>query len=417
MRDSADSLLASALLVLVGCGLASLAAANPCALDSGEVALSRAEGESGMGGSGFGDEGSGLGGSGAADESGVGGSGLFGTITGFASVCVNGIEVQVGSATALERFGRESSPSQLAVGQVVWIEATGRGGQLHAEHISILTAAAGTLHEIDLREQQLRVADQWIALAPDTEVYDAIQERPAGIGTFAPGEYAVVSGLPGPDGRIVASRIERSTPKSGARADLVSLAELLADSPQVRVVWIEGHLARVDAPDRARVAGTDIDFARPSDISIDWLRDTRVVLSGRVDSSGTVEVDAVQVIPRRTAPVRPPAPERIEPTDTRPDSAEPGASSTGQPAPSGGAPGRVGPSRVNPSLEIEAVPGDRPAVPEQVYKPERPERPKHPERPERPERHERPERPQRPERPDRPERIERPDLPPTIDRP
>ena len=82
-----------------------------------------------------------MGGSGLGHDSGIGGSGLFGTITGFASVCVNGVEVRIGAETSIERFGRAAAPSELAVGHVVWIEAARRGGQLHAEQVSVLTAA------------------------------------------------------------------------------------------------------------------------------------------------------------------------------------------------------------------------------------------------------------------------------------
>ena len=58
----------------------------------------------------------GIGGTGAA-EGGIGGTGLIGVITGFASICVNGVEVFYDASTPVSADGLSMSLSTLAVGE------------------------------------------------------------------------------------------------------------------------------------------------------------------------------------------------------------------------------------------------------------------------------------------------------------
>ena len=84
----------------------------------------------------------GIGGTGAA-EGGIGGTGLIGVITGFASICVNGVEVHYDTGTPVSADGLPMSLDHLAVGQVVAVQAIGEGDQLSARSISIMRAAVG----------------------------------------------------------------------------------------------------------------------------------------------------------------------------------------------------------------------------------------------------------------------------------
>ncbi|MEE2673230.1 MAG: hypothetical protein VX466_05505, partial [Myxococcota bacterium] len=81
---------------------------------------------SGIGGTGvLGDEGSGTGGTGVlGDEgSGTGGTGVLGTVTGFGSICVNGLQIGYDDATPVVRNGEAAVLKELAVGHVVRVTA------------------------------------------------------------------------------------------------------------------------------------------------------------------------------------------------------------------------------------------------------------------------------------------------------
>src|SRR5262245_45113002 len=78
----------------------------------------------------------GHGGPGAVAKGGVGGTGapatlgVVGTITEFASVCVNGLEIHYDTATPVTVNGRPAAAGQLALGQVVAVEAAPDGERL-----------------------------------------------------------------------------------------------------------------------------------------------------------------------------------------------------------------------------------------------------------------------------------------------
>ncbi|MBS0423316.1 MAG: hypothetical protein JSR71_02575 [Proteobacteria bacterium] len=63
-----------------------------------------------------------------ADNDGIGGTDIIGTITGFASICVNGIEIHYDKHTAISVDGRGATLGELAVGQVIAVRAFGAGG-------------------------------------------------------------------------------------------------------------------------------------------------------------------------------------------------------------------------------------------------------------------------------------------------
>lgn len=76
---------------------------------------------------------------------GTGGTGIVGTITGFASICVNGMEVHYGKDVPVSENGAPASSGHLAIGQVVAVEAFATQRGLQAGRISILNVFEGPL--------------------------------------------------------------------------------------------------------------------------------------------------------------------------------------------------------------------------------------------------------------------------------
>lgn len=154
----------------------------------------------GMGGTGAVATG-GIGGTGApADEGGMGGTGIVGTITGFGSICVNGVEVHFDSAVALSENGAPASTDRLAVGQVVAVEASASPHGLRARSIAILHAYEGPITDAQAGAAALRVMQQPVHLAPGARVAQGLRI----------GEPVRVSGLRNARGEVVASRIDRA---------------------------------------------------------------------------------------------------------------------------------------------------------------------------------------------------------------
>lgn len=143
----------------------------------------------GTGGTGHGD-GSGTGGTGH-DGSGSGGTGIEGFITGFGSICVNGLEVEYQAAALPDGLDR------LAVGQRVQVEADWHGDRLVAQSIRVKHVVAGPVQHIDPATGQFEVMGQRVKLAA------------AGLnGTPGLGERVKVSGLVSGPGQIVAYKVE-----------------------------------------------------------------------------------------------------------------------------------------------------------------------------------------------------------------
>lgn len=204
-----------ATLALSACAATIAQAAAPACVDPGGIGGSGAPArEGGIGGTGapaaaneggFGGTGnmarSGVGGTGApAGEGGFGGTGIVGTITGFASICVNGVEVHYEDTVPVTENGIGSATARLAVGQVVAVEAGTSERGLEARNISILNAYEGPLTALPDAASPLRVMGQAVRIATDARVDPGLRV----------GEPVRVSGMRGADGAVVATRIERA---------------------------------------------------------------------------------------------------------------------------------------------------------------------------------------------------------------
>lgn len=152
----------------------------------------------------------GIGGTGApltiADR-GIGGTGIIGVVTGFASVCVNGLEVQYDTAAPVAIDGAPASVAALRAGQVVAITADGAAASLRARSIAVRTEVAGRIESVQFGSGLLTIGGQPVAVSPGTW----------GADRFALGDWVAVSGLRRPDGAILALRLD-SAPVGALRA-------------------------------------------------------------------------------------------------------------------------------------------------------------------------------------------------------
>ena len=164
--------------------------------------------DSGIGGTGaVASKADGIGGTGhTRDEGGIGGTGIVGIITGFGSIWVNGLEVQFDAQTQLSGDTAVSSTNDLAIGEVVVIEAKGKDNALQAHKISVVNAVTGQISAS--ADGKLTVLGQTVTTTAQTIVHDP--KNQTGSLPLMQGDYVKVSGLRLANGEIVASRIERS---------------------------------------------------------------------------------------------------------------------------------------------------------------------------------------------------------------
>ena len=131
-------------------------------------------------------------------DRGIGGTGIVGVVTGFASVCVNGVEVAYDSATPVAIDGTAAAPAALRVGQVVVLDASGAQDRLFARSIAVRHQVIGPIQTIADHGTVLTVAGQQVLL--DGAV--------PGAAHLAAGQWIAVSGLVGIGGAIHATRID-----------------------------------------------------------------------------------------------------------------------------------------------------------------------------------------------------------------
>jgi len=167
-----------------------------------------AQADSGIGGTG--NLAGGIGGTGqVASEGGIGGTGIIGIITGFASVCVNGIEVHYDNTTPVQVDGRSATIRDLAAGQLIAAQALGSGTELTARHIAVTHAAIGPISSIDHEKGEIRVLNQTVQIT-------RLEDRD-NLSALKTGDWAQISGHRLTGGAIVASRIDTIPPRPEAK--------------------------------------------------------------------------------------------------------------------------------------------------------------------------------------------------------
>lgn len=174
--------------------------------------------QSGVGGTGLHDGGmggtgnpqGGIGGTGnIADDGGIGGTGIVGVITGFASICVNGVEIQYSPGTTISMDGQPTTAGELAVGQVIAARALGTGDKLTARNIAVIHAAVGPVSHFDTTKGEIQVLGQTVRIGQGGEQ--------ANFSHLKNGDWVQVSGHRLSSGTIAASRVETIAPRAEAR--------------------------------------------------------------------------------------------------------------------------------------------------------------------------------------------------------
>ena len=190
-------------------------AGNPCASadeDSSDALRSRQgtaasrDDEGGIGGTGQQANEGGIGGTGQqAHEGGIGGTGIVGVVTGFASLCVGGLEVHYGPDTPVAGNVARTA-GDLAVGQVVAVDAIGSPGGLRARTISILDAVVGPVTRTDASGSRLQVLGQDVRVSP--EATGSLGQSAPRLAKLRAGDFVAISGQRLQSGVIIASRVE-----------------------------------------------------------------------------------------------------------------------------------------------------------------------------------------------------------------
>jgi hypothetical protein len=259
----------------------------------------------------------GMGGTGISSDGGMGGTGiradaeigLVGVITGFGSICVNGVEVAYDARTSI---ASADGSSELAIGQVVAVHAVaeaavnpkGNALQLRAERIQILEPALGRPSGFVPATGRLQVGAQRVQLDEAT-VLEGVSRQ-----TLAAAAALRVSGLARADGTLHATRIERAPDDAAPRAARTTWPELSAPR-QI----IEGYVERAELGS-VTIAG--LRFEADARLAGTLRRDELVRLSARVAADGRRIVERADVL-RSPLDVRP---ERTISRETRGDSGD-----------------------------------------------------------------------------------------------
>ena len=197
--------------------------------------------QEGIGGTGVTNKG--IGGTGVEADSGIGGTGIVGIITGFGSICVNGLEVHYYNDTPIDLDGKKISSDALAVGQVVAVKAHGKEQSLIAHEIHAFYQVTGPITAIDLVANKVKVMGQ------------SINANDAQISNMQVGQWVSVSGLRSEDGSIEASRIDQSTERKVAK--LVGNLSMQGNKAYMGGTQIDGIANMNNNPNAdARLTGT-----------------------------------------------------------------------------------------------------------------------------------------------------------------
>jgi len=192
-------------LILILSSLSIIAFANPCddgGIGGTGIALNRGIGGTGdvaeedIARTGITNIQKGIGGTGIQANSGIGGTGIVGVITGFGSICVNGLEVLYFTDTPVELDGKKISSEDLSIGQVVAVRASDNGKTILANEIHAYHQITGPITEIKLQKNTLKVMGE-------TVIADSLQ-----INGLHTGQWVNVSGVQKDDGSVYATRID-----------------------------------------------------------------------------------------------------------------------------------------------------------------------------------------------------------------
>lgn len=181
--------------------------------------------DGGIGGTGAPIEHKGIGGTGApVAKGGFGGTGdatkvdallpqvdgdivVIGVITGFASICVDGVEVHYDNSTPIFDGGQQAKLADLAVGKSVMLKADRTGGRLVAKAVGMFHAVTGPIERVDFGRGQVQVLGQMVRLDAQSMLHTK---------ELLPGTQVRVSGHRIDTGEVIATRVDRAATAQSA---------------------------------------------------------------------------------------------------------------------------------------------------------------------------------------------------------
>jgi hypothetical protein len=150
---------------------------------------------------------------------GMGGTGIVGIITGFASICVNNVEVHYDANTPVSVNGRLGTARELAVGHVVAVQARVAGNRLEANGIGVIDAIAGPVTRVNAATREVQVMGQTVRVDAATD-----------LSNLRVGVIARVSGHRGDNGDVIASRIDTGTGAAAGASVIGTVTRVEADA-------------------------------------------------------------------------------------------------------------------------------------------------------------------------------------------
>jgi hypothetical protein len=129
------------------------------------------------------------------DDYGIGGTGIVGSVTGFGSIFVNGVEIETDAQTTIRVDEQPVQEHQFAIGETVEVLARDDAQFSNAASINIRHEIIGPVTHWDWSAHRMTIFGQVIQLSDAS-------------GTWLPGQAVVVSGYRDPQGVIQARRIE-----------------------------------------------------------------------------------------------------------------------------------------------------------------------------------------------------------------
>ena len=129
--------------------------------------------------------------------------GIMGVVTGFASICVNGEEVQYDSSTPIYENGKIAKLADIAVGKTVMLKVDKEGDGLRARAIGLFNAVTGPVSDLNVLRQEVTVMGQTIQVNRSI-----IRQLALALAENTSGTVISISGYRSDSGAIVASRVD-----------------------------------------------------------------------------------------------------------------------------------------------------------------------------------------------------------------
>jgi hypothetical protein len=137
-------------------------------------------------------------------DQGIGGTGVFGLLTGFGSIFVNGLEIQIDPSQSAPSDADDTAPQPLRVGQVVRVVASANGSQLQAVSVGIEHEVIGPIDSVDADASRIVILGQTVDVADVAAKADLAQGQWAAVAGFRDGADVIHASLiePAPEGRF-----------------------------------------------------------------------------------------------------------------------------------------------------------------------------------------------------------------------